>query len=152
MTTAKVLGLTLLGSASLITSLAIAAPVANGGKKLTTTLTAAAEVPGPGDPAASGTAKITVNPGQGRVCWEVTTAGVDTAVFTISGAHIHSALAGQAGPIVVPLTAVANGTSTGCADVASATLDAIRKSPQAFYVNVHWTPTYAAGAIRGQLG
>ena len=51
--------------------LALASIAANGGRKFTTTLTGAAEVPGPGDPDGSGTAKITLNYGQGEVCWEI---------------------------------------------------------------------------------
>ncbi len=39
----------------------------NGGRKLQTTLTGAAEVPGPGDTDGAGTAEITVNAGQSQV-------------------------------------------------------------------------------------
>ena len=66
-------------------------------------------------------------------------------------AHIHSAPATTNGPVVVPLTAVVNGTSSGCATVARGLADAIRKAPQGYYVNVH-TNLYTSGAIRGQLG
>jgi hypothetical protein len=140
----------LLGSAILV-SAAFAAPVLEGGKRFNLTLTPGAEVPGPGDPNASGTAALTINPGQGRLCWEITTAGIG-AEYTISGAHIHTGTVTQSGGIVVHLTATKNGTSTGCTEVARSLLDAMRKSPQAFYLNVHWTPTYGAGGIRGQLG
>lgn len=156
MTNGKLFGLALLGSAS-IASTALAEPVADGGKKFTTTLTGEAEVnsagvPNQGDLSATGTATITVNPGQERVCWEITTGNDFTAgTTTIVGAHIHSALAGQNGPIVVALDAVINGTDTGCATVTRTLADAIRKSPQAFYVNVH-TNLFTGGAIRGQLG
>ncbi|MCA1850177.1 MAG: CHRD domain-containing protein, partial [Acidobacteria bacterium] len=41
-----------------------------GGRRLTATLTGAAEVPGPGDPDGTGTAVITLNQGQNEVCFE----------------------------------------------------------------------------------
>jgi len=146
----------LVASAALIATAAIAQPVLEGGKKFTTELTGEAEVtgggvPNQGDLAATGTATIVINPGQERVCWEITTGNFSAGTTTITGAHIHSAIAGQNGPIVVALSATLNGTSTGCADVTRSLADAIRKSPQAFYVNVH-TNLFPAGAIRGQLG
>lgn len=146
----------LAASAALIATAAIAAPAREGGKKITTELTGEAEVnssgvPNQGDLAATGTATIIVNPGQQRVCWEITTGNFTAGTTTIVGAHIHSAPAGLNGPIVVGLTATLNSTSTGCADVTRSLADAIRKAPQGYYVNVH-TNLFPAGAIRGQLG
>ena len=151
MTTGKLIGLALIGSASLV-STAFAQPAADGGRKFTTELTGEAEVnadgvPNQGDLDGTGTARITVNPGQQRVCWEITTGGIDEVLF----AHIHSAQTGQNGPIVVTLSATQNGTANGCANVTRDLADSIRKAPQGFYVNVHTTP-FPAGALRGQLG
>lgn len=150
------LTLSIVATASLV-GVALAAPVAEGGRKFSTELTGEAEVtsagvPNQGDLGATGTAMITVNPGQQRVCWEITT-GDDFAAGTtaIVGAHIHVAPATTTGPVVVPLSAVIDGTSTGCANVSRQLADAIRKAPQTYYVNVH-TNLYPAGAIRGQLG
>lgn len=148
----------LAASAALIATAAIAQPAREGGKRVTTTLSGANEVP-PTSETATGTAEITINPGQGRVCWEITTSGFDLATESFTGAHIHSGLPGANGGIVVHLTATLNGTSTGCtttvqpggATLSRSLLDAIRKSPQAFYVNVH-TNVFPGGAIRGQLG
>ncbi|MEO6359812.1 MAG: CHRD domain-containing protein [Sphingomicrobium sp.] len=131
---------------------AIAAPVLEGGRKFTTTLSGASEVnsagvPNQGDPDGAGTARIIVNPGQARVCWEIETSNLDPVV----GAHIHRAPAGQNGSIVVHLSAAQNAATSGCRDVTRALADEIRKSPRSFYVNVH-TTVYRAGAIRGQLG
>jgi hypothetical protein len=144
MTKRLALAMSFTASAALIATATLAQPALEGGKKLTTTMTGAAEVP-PADLDGTGTATITINPGQQRICWEITTANLDPVV----AAHIHSAHAGQNGPIVVPLTAT-NGTSTGCADVARSLADAIRKAPQGYYVNVH-TTIFPGGAIRGQL-
>jgi len=71
-----------------------------------------------------------------------------------TASHIHSAAAGVAGPVVVPLFAGAVPTSitavTGCTTSDAATLAAIKANPAAFYVNIH-TPLFPAGAARGQL-
>lgn len=154
MTRINQLALSFVGAAAMIAGTAFAEPVAEGGKKLTTALSGANEVP-PADPDGSGTAKVTINAGQGRVCWEITTANIDPVLF----AHIHSAHAGQNGPIVIFLSAAQNDTATGCASITGpgggpiprSLLDAIRKAPQGYYVNVH-TTVYPGGAIRGQLG
>lgn len=136
---------------------AFAAPVSEGGRKFSTELRGEAEVtsagvPNQGDLTATGTAKIIVNPGQSRVCWEITT-GDDFAAGTTSivGAHIHVGASTTTGSVVVPLTATIDGTSTGCVDVTRELADAIRKTPENYYVNVH-TNLFPAGAIRGQLG
>ena len=139
-------------------SVAVAAPVAHGGQKFSTALTAQAERPHLGDVNASGFANIIINPGQQRICWEITTAGVD-AGYTIIGAHIHRAPPTSAGPIVVHVAATANATNANCTTASRALIDEIRKNPANFYVNVHWMdttapitlPSFAAGAIRGQL-
>jgi len=76
MTTAKLMGLALLGSASLITTAVYAEHVRDGGKILTATLTGAAERPGPGDSDGSGSITITINPGQKRICYDLTVASI----------------------------------------------------------------------------
>ena len=147
MTPANKILASLAASAALITTAAVAGP-ATGGSKLSTVMTGAAEVPGPGDPDGRGEAKIIVNPGKSQICWEINVRDIDTA----TAAHIHSAFPGAAGPVVVGLSPpVTNNNSTGCETVDRGIVDAIRKSPQGYYVNVH-NATYPAGAIRGQLG
>ena len=99
-----------------------------GGSPLSTTLTGAAEVPGPGDPDGSGTA---------------TTA-----------AHIHVGEAGTApaNNVVVTLSPPdASGSSSGCTTVDRELAVAILENPENYYVNVHTVPFFEAGAIRGQL-
>ena len=113
-----------------------------------TTLTGAEEVPGPGDPDGSGTARLTVNPGQEQVCYEL----VATDIAATTGAHIHVASAGAAGPVVVALVPPdASGESAGCTAVSRELALAIIQNPELYYVNVH-TVEYSAGAVRGQLG
>ena len=150
MTQGKLFALSLLGSAAMVASVAIANPVSEGGRKFNLTLTGANEVP-PTTETGTGTATITVNPGQLRLCWEITTTGFDLATESLTGAHIHPGFAGANGPILIPVTATLNGTSTGCVDVSRDVADAIRKAPQAYYLNIH-TNIFPGGAIRDQLG
>jgi CHRD domain len=137
----------------LVGMLAVGAPAYGQGRPFATTLTGAAEVPGPGDADASGTAFITLNQGQGEVCFELSWAGIDG---TVVAAHIHVGPAGVAGPVVVPLLVgvALSGTdsASGCVSgVSEELLKAIRHDPENYYVNVH-SSVFPAGAVRGQLG
>ena len=119
------------------------------GRRFTTTLTGAAEIPGPGDPDGSGTATIWLNPGQEEVCWEI---HVENITLPATGAHIHVGTVTQFGGIVVHLTAPdATGHSSGCTSADRDLIKAIIKNPENYYVNVHTLPLYGAGAVRGQL-
>jgi hypothetical protein len=123
------------------------------GRPFATALTGAAEVPGPGDLDATGSASLTLNQGQGEVCFELSWAGIDG---TVVAAHVHAAPVGVAGPVVVPLfTDVAllgTDSASGCVSgVSEELIKAIRHDPASYYVNVHST-VFPAGAARGQLG
>ncbi len=126
--------------------LVLASIAAAGGRPLSTTLTGAAEAPGPGDPDGSGSAFITLNHGQGEVCFELTVSGIAPA----TAAHIHVAPAGVPGPVVVPLAAPTSGSSSGCVSADPDLIKAIMKHPEEYYVNVH-NVDFPAGALRGQL-
>src|SRR5947207_9703813 len=102
---------------------------ANSGRPLSATLTGAAEING-GDPDGSGTAALTLNQGQGEICFNFTVANI----ATVTGVHIHKAPVGQNGPIVVPLN-----TLSGCVNADPTLIKAIRQDPAAYYVNVHTT-------------
>lgn len=119
-----------------------------GGRPLTAMLTGDQEVP-PGDPDGSGTAIITLNEGQGEVCWDIT---VSDILLPSIATHIHVAPAGVAGPVVVGLTPPdATGSSIGCTGgVDKGLIKAIRQNPADYYVNVH-TSDFRPGAVRGQL-
>jgi CHRD domain len=122
------------------------------GRPFATTLTGSAEVPGPGDPDASGTASITLNQGKGEVCFSLTWESIDG---TVVAAHIHEAPVGVAGPIVVPLFMDTSFSGTGSfndcvAGVSEDLIKDIRQNPAEYYVNIHST-VFPAGAIRGQL-
>lgn len=120
----------------------------HGGRPLTATLTGAAEAPGPGDPDGTGSAVITLNQGQGEICWEISVSNITLPAIA---AHIHVAPAGVPGPVVVPLSAPdASGFSSGCTSADQDLIKAIRQNPASYYVNVH-TTDFPGGAVRGQL-
>jgi hypothetical protein len=138
--------LTLLAVLSL-TSIA-AAPAKEGAYTLTTWLSGAAEVPGPGDPDGSGHATIRINYGQGRLCWNLRASDI---TLPATAAHIHVGGSDVAGPVVVHLSAPsAKGASSGCSTVDKDLLKQIIENPAGYYVNVH-NSDYPAGAVRGQL-
>ncbi len=123
------------------------AQATTGGRKLQTSLTGAAEVPGPGDPNGAGTAQITVNAGKKQVCYKLSV----TRVAAATAAHIHEAAVTAAGPVKVTLgTPNTSGTSSGCVTVTRALALEILKRPADYYVNVH-NAEFPNGAVRGQL-
>jgi hypothetical protein len=137
----------LLVVSTLALALLAATPVAAGGRPFSTTLSGPSEVPA-GDPDATGTATVWVNPGTGTVCysWSVT-----NAAMPIFAAHIHHGVAGVAGPVVVPLPPTGQSSGTGCTTGVdrSLALDIVRH-PSDYYVNTH-NAEFPTGAARGQL-
>jgi len=135
----------------MVATSAFAQPASQGGRKFTTELTGEAEVtaagvPNQGDLDGTGTAELTVNVGQGRICYSIEVSGIAPA----AAAHIHEAPATTTGPIVVPLEAPTDGSSSACATVDRELAKEILKSPADYYVNVH-NADFPAGALRGQL-
>lgn len=141
--------LVLMASAAMVAS---ASPAAADDARIIATLTGAAERPGPGDPDALGRAYITINDAANQLCVTLQWARVDG---TLSGLHIHIAPTTSAGPIVVPFQtppSARTGVFRQCVTVANeTTLDNIAANPQAYYINLHSTPLYPGGALRGQL-
>jgi len=116
------------------------------GRPFSTTLSGAVEVPGPGDPDGSGEAFVTLNHGQGEICYQLSVNDIAPA----TAAHIHVGPAGVAGPVVVGLVAPTGGDSSACASVDRELIKAIIHDPSNYYVNVH-NAQFPAGAVRGQL-
>jgi len=86
-----------------------------------------------------------------QLCWAIVAKNVDG---TPSGAHIHKAMPNENGPVVVPLTPPASidpGASSGCATIPAELAAALAKNPSKYYFNLHSTPNYGGGAVRGQL-
>ncbi len=147
MTHFKSFTLALAGTAALGGCATVApAPAAPWLMQLTANMTGAAEVPGPGDPDGTGTATITLDPSRSSLCYTLRVANIATP----TAAHVHVGAAGAAGDHVVVLDAPATGSSSGCATIDPALMQAITANPGGYYVNVH-NAEYPAGAIRGQL-
>jgi hypothetical protein len=131
-------------------------PPPQGGRKFTVALSGQNEVNathptgGAGDPDGTGTAQVTINPGQQRVCWDITVNNI--AAPTRS--HIHKAPVLVNGPILVTFFEANNVALKGCTSttqpVDRALLMDIIQHPNQYYVNVH-NADFPAGAIRGQM-
>lgn len=146
-----------IGAAGGLVGLALAAPVSEGGRKFVEALTGQAEIDAGAviaDMDGTGTAHVTVNVGQGRVCWNLTDlANLDT----ITASHIHQAPSTAAGPIRISFFHFGEpfddeGCTTGSAQFPfdQARLRDVLQNPQNYYVNIH-TTAFPPGAIRGQL-
>jgi hypothetical protein len=116
------------------------------GTALVATLDGKAEVPGPGDPDATGEFAAWVDPAMQRICYTLGTASLGTPTM----AHIHRGDAQTAGPVVVPLQNPVHNISDACTMVSADLANEIVANPAAFYVNVH-TADLPKGAIRAQL-
>lgn len=116
--------------------------------ELSLELTGAVEVPGPGDPDASGTAVVMLVEERGEVCVEIAVDGLDQP----TAAHLHEAVAGSAGDVVLGLPSPPDGQGSvdACVSAAADVLDRLRGDPTGFYVNVH-SAAFPDGALRGQL-
>ncbi|MBL9135508.1 MAG: CHRD domain-containing protein [Verrucomicrobiales bacterium] len=110
--------------------------------KFVVPLEGAQEAPGPGDPDGSGTAVLIIDSTALSIDWEIT---VDGILLPPTGAHIHNAPFGVAGPVRVDFSAQLSGSGLVDADLAG-----VLANPANWYVNVH-TTEFRAGAIRGQL-
>jgi hypothetical protein len=125
---------------------ALASAASHGGRPLHATLSPQNQVP-PTASSGSGTALVTLNQGQGEVCWGIRVSDLTTPVIL---AHIHHGAAGTNGPVVVDFMEPVNGLN-GCVQADAALIAEIRKQPADYYVNVH-TTMFPAGEVRGQLG
>ncbi len=117
----------------------IAAPISQ-----STALAGSKEVPANAS-TATGTGSIGINPVTLELCGGLTTTGL-----TGTGAHIHEAAVGVAGPVIVPLSDTGGGTWGVPAGTRLTSSQFASWVAGSLYVNVHST-TYPSGEIRGQL-
>jgi len=133
------------------------APVSEGGRKFVKSLSGQAEIDAgamAADMDGRGTAHVTVNVGQGRVCWDLQNlANLDPLL----AAHIHNAPSTAAGPIKISFFHFGEAIDLeGCTEgstafpVNRALLQDVIAHPENYYVNIH-TSAFPPGAIRGQL-
>lgn len=121
----------------------------HGGVKLSATLSGANEVNAQGvrnqgDPDGTGSFSGRLVPGQGQLCYTLTSSGIDAPTM----AHIHTGAAGVNGPVFVALSELATGEHCIAVDKEKAT--ALVAKSQDFYVNIH-NAAFPGGAVRGQL-
>lgn len=118
---------------------------------LVSDLSAAAEIPGPGDEGATGRFEAELH--EGVLCVDMVVSGLGADVV---GAHLHDGAAGTAGPVVVDIggpTAIGGDEDRwddACTEVGDDVIARLAEAPDAVYVNVH-TGDHADGAARGQL-
>jgi len=134
-------------AAALAAGAAVPALAQQGGHPLMAMLSGANEKPTPGDPAASGMAHVTVNPGQNQVCYELMVEKLAQPTM----AHIHKGGPNEAGPVALALSPPdPAGHSKACVAADPALAKDLVQNPGDYYVNVH-SAQFKAGAIRGQL-
>lgn len=138
-------------AATAIAGTALAQPASQGGHKFSIELTGEAEVtaagvPNQGDLDGTGTAELTINVGQSRLCYTLEVAGIEPA----AAAHVHEAPATTTGPVVIALLPPTDGDSSACVTVDKDLLKEINSKPRDYYVNIHNGP-FPDGALRGQL-
>jgi hypothetical protein len=138
-----------------IVGVALLTPAVASGAPLRAQLKGKDEVPGPGSKKGKGSAVIKAKPGKRKVCYELEWRNI----MAPTAAHVHRGVAGEAGPIKVPLftTQQAGSAKSGCAKkdangkkLRKKLVKKIKRKPEMFYVNVH-NAEFSAGAIRGQL-
>jgi hypothetical protein len=131
--------------------LAVVPGADHGGTPFRTALTqeVTSTPPWAGDPDGTGLALITINRGQREVCWQISVSDIS---LPATASHIHRAVAGVRGDIVIGLSAPdASGISVGCkSNINPDLLNDILRTPESFYVNVH-NAQYPPGAVRGQF-
>lgn len=111
-----------------------------------TTLDSDQTVPAIPDSAGSGQAMLTVNLLTGDLSGEIQIEGL----AEITNAHIHQAVIGENGPVVVPLEVVSNTRLIVPENAQLSPLELTALLRGKMYYNVH-TPEFPSGEIRGQI-
>ena len=150
-----------LGALALVVTMSVTATAGargTGGSPLSAALSGANEV-SPTNPHGDndrGSVALTLNQGQGRICWTFGAITLTAGDALPDKGHIHKAPAGVTGGVVVTLfngpdAPTAYPTGTVCVSAAKDLVKDIRKNPDQFYVNLH-NAQHPAGVMRGQLG
>lgn len=117
--------------------------------RLSTNLSGENEVPGPGDPNGTGTARLKLARNAGEVCFRISWRNIKNP----TAAHIHEAPSTGSGGVVVTLfnQKITRSSIHRCVkNVDPGLIDDIIENPDDYYVNVH-NEEFPNGAIRGQL-
>lgn len=154
-------------AASITATMVWAVPAGAGGRPFEIALSGAEEVAGtPANPqpnsnphgdADRGSVRLTLNQGQGEICYEFGELTLTAGEPLPSAGHIHRAPEGVPGPVEVTLFSPTSEmtsftTVETCIDgVDRELIKEIRQNPERFYVNLH-NQTHPSGVVRGQLG
>lgn len=102
-----------------------------------------------GSPNGTGSATVLIK-NKTTICYAILVNNIDNPI----AAHIHKAVAGINGGVVIPLTPPDNGragTSSGCiSNLDRTVVSDIARNPSGYYINVH-SDKFKPGALRGQL-
>ena len=101
---------------------------------------------GTGDPDATGSVTLRINPANRQVCYDFRLSGLSEPVM----AHIHRGPPLRNGPPVIILFTGANSQLDDCVASTRSQLSEIVDNPSNFYVSID-TAEYPDGALRGQL-
>ena len=128
-------------------TVSVVAPASAGRRPAGLVLSGAAVVPGPGDPAMSGTFKL--SNGRDELCFLVS---VQNLTGLINRIVIRRGPVGVAGPEVLRLSPSPIGIHglQGCVPISRELQRELGRSPQDFYLEIE-TTAYPNGAVRGQL-
>ncbi|MGL5809538.1 MAG: CHRD domain-containing protein [Nocardioides sp.] len=130
------------------------APWSKSTVRLRAALSGDQEVDTVGDPDATASITIKIDPTSGRVAYRkfVQSNLLAPEGETITNLHIHQGARGTNGDVVVDLTeAASKNLLSGSVTVDPAITARIAANPGNYYVNVH-TAEFPKGAVRGQLG
>ena len=107
---------------------------------------------GSGDPNMFGEATVSVNGGQGRLCYTLRVFLYPGTDWPPTGAGIYKAVAGTNGPLVVDLHPdfSSGPTTNGCLNINSTLAQDIQRNPARYYVLVT-DSSHPEGAARAQL-
>lgn len=107
---------------------------------------------GSGDPNMFGEATVSVNGGQGRLCYTLRVFLYPGTDWPPTGAGIYKAPSGSNGPLVVNMNPdfSSEPTTSGCLNIGSTLAQDIQRNPARYYLLVT-DSSHPAGAARSQL-
>jgi hypothetical protein len=114
--------------------------------RLSAELRGDAEVPGPGDPDARGSATVVLEPGRSQLCYRIEVKGVSK----VDGTSLHQGSDGEQGRVVLGLDPPEGGSVDSCVTAEPTLLERVESSPGDYYLNVR-SKDHPDGAVRGQL-
>ncbi|AUX45687.1 hypothetical protein SOCE26_071830 [Sorangium cellulosum] len=135
-----------LGAVLLATALLRAAMPEHPVRPLTAALTGHDEVPGPGDLDGRGTARLTLDPDRGEICFSLEVSAIAPAL----AARIHEGTPGHTGRGLIVLMPPTGGSSAGCVSADRDALRALLDDPASYYIAIR-NADFPDGALRGQL-